>query len=93
LVVASTKDHLRRDAEHRVRLETSGLIGQYQRRILEAAYAYLGSKIADAQPGTELEGRQLGIEAFESAASSFLAAGASVPQEAIEVGADSHSEE
>jgi hypothetical protein len=91
--MASTKDHLRRDAEHRVRLETAGLIGQYQRRILEAAYAHISTQLANARPGAELEGRQIGIEAFESAASSFLAAGAGVPQEAIEAGADSYSEE
>jgi hypothetical protein len=86
--MSATKDHLRRDAEHRARLELAALLQQYGRRILDKAYANISGAIAEAEPGAELDGKAIGTQAFESATASFLASGAGTPQEAIEASTD-----
>ena len=90
--MASSKDHLRRDAEHRVRIEVAGLLGQYQRRILEEAYADITHQINEAKPGTDLSGRDIGIKAFQTATSSFLSVGNGAPQRAIDAGSDTDTD-
>ena len=85
--MAARTDHTRLDAEHAARLEISKTLEKYKRRIYEEAKAHIATAIADAQPGSELDGSRIGEEAVSRVIAGYLGAADAAP--AIEAGGDS----
>lgn len=80
--MSRVSDHIRRDAEHAARAEISVVLSKYQRRFYEASKAHLATALANAQPGEEIDGTELGREAARAAIAGYL--GPAVPHEAID---------
>lgn len=72
--MARLSDHDVRDAEAYLRLETSGMLGLFRRRIEERGKAYIMEAIESAvESGEEqIDGRQIGRDAFRFAAYQYF---------------------
>lgn len=73
--MATTSDHVKRDAEHAARNEISTFIGKFTRRMNESAKAAIATRINAIEAGTTIDfdfGTQVGKEAALAAIQEFL---------------------
>lgn len=77
----SVSDHIRRDAEHAARSDIRVVMMKYVRRLDEKAKAAIADAIANAEPGAELNGTDIGRDAAAQAVADLIG---SEPYDAVD---------